>query len=57
MEMQEKAKKVNLRFYNVAIHPSDKHEPKYYVDLFDVIHKQGKFYYTSNDKNLKIEIG
>ena len=37
MEMKEKSKNVNVRFYNVVIHPSDKHEPKYYFDLFDVI--------------------
>ena len=35
MEMKEKSKDVNVRFYNVVIHPSDKHEPKFYVDLFD----------------------
>ena len=26
MEMKEKSKNVNVRFYNVVIHPSDKHE-------------------------------
>lgn len=56
MEEREKAKQVNLRFYNVVIHPSDKHEPRYYVDLFDVIHKQGKSYYTSNDKKTKLRM-
>lgn len=56
MEMKEKAKNVNLRFYNVVIHPSDKHEPQYYVNLFDVIHKQGKSYYTSNDKKTKLRV-
>jgi len=42
MEMKEKSKDVNVRFYNVVIHPSDKHKPKFYVDLFDVIYEQGK---------------
>lgn len=54
--MKEKSKNVNVRFYNVVIHPSDKHEPKYYVDLFDVIHEQGKSYYTSNDKKTKLRV-
>lgn len=54
MEMKEKSKDVNVRFYNVVIHPSDKHEPKFYVDLFDVIYEQGKSYYTSNDKKTKL---
>lgn len=56
MEKQEKAKNVNLRFYNVVIHPSEKHEPLYYVNLFDVIYEQGKSYYTSNDKKTKLRI-
>ena len=54
--MKEKSKNVNVKFYNVVIHPSDKHEPKYYVDLFDVIHEQGKSYYTSNDKKTKLRV-
>ena len=54
--MKEKSKNVNVRFYNVVIHPSDKHEPKYYVDLFDVIHEQSKSYYTSNDKKTKLRV-
>lgn len=56
MEIKEKAKKVNLRFYNVVIHPSDKHEPLYYVNLFDAIYEQGKSYYTSNDKKTKLRM-
>ena len=56
MDVKEKAKDVNLRFYNVVIHPSDKHEPRFYVNLFDKIHEQGKVYNTGNDKKTKLRI-
>ena len=27
MDTKEKEKKIRLRFYNIVIHPSDKHKP------------------------------
>ena len=54
MEKKEKPKDVRLRFYNVVIHPSDKHKPEYYVDLFDKIHQQGRTYDTGREKKTKM---
>lgn len=54
MEKKEKPKDLRLRFYNVVIHPSDKHKPEYYVDLFDKIHQQGRTYDTGREKKTKM---
>ena len=54
MEENGKPKDVKLRFYNVVIHPSDKHNPKYYVALFDKIHQQGRTYDTGREKKTKM---
>ena len=54
MEENGKPKDVKLRFYNVVIHPSDKHNSKYYVALFDKIHQQGITYDTGREKKTKM---
>ena len=54
MEKYKKPKDVKLRFYNVVIHPSDKHNPEYYVALFDKIHQQGRTYDTGGEKRTKM---
>ena len=40
METKEKEKKIRLRFYNIVIHPADKHKPEFYIQLFDTIKKR-----------------
>ena len=54
MEKTEKPKDVKLRFYNVVIHPSDKHNPECYVALFDKIYQQGRTYDTGREKKTKM---
>ena len=33
MDTKEKEKKIRLRFYNIVIHPADKHKPEFYIQL------------------------
>lgn len=54
MGKKEKLKNIKLRFYNVVIHPADKHESKYYISLFDKIRQQGRTYDTGREKKTKI---
>lgn len=50
MDTKEKEKKIRLRFYNIVIHPSDKHKPEFYIQLFDKIRDLGTAYATATDK-------
>lgn len=53
-EDKEKSRQLKLRFFNIVIHPSDKHKEQCYIDLFDKIFEQGKTYETGGDRRTKI---
>lgn len=54
MDTKEKEKKIRLRFYNIVIHPADKHKPEFYILLFDKIRDLGTAYATATDKKTKL---
>lgn len=53
-EDKEKSRQLKLRFFNIVIHPSNKHKEQCYTDLFDKIFEQGKTYETGVDRRTKI---
>lgn len=54
MEVKEKTKQLRLRFYNVVIHPASKHEPQFYIDLYEKVFKQTRTYDIGNGKRTKM---
>lgn len=54
MEVNEKPKQIRLRFYNVVIHPASKHQPQFYIDLYEKVFRQSRTYDTGGGKRTKM---